>query len=104
MEPVVAEWRWFAVAPDGTEHDLVLRVGIPTQAPGGEWLSAVSLGVLESHAHAIAGEDAWQSIVLALQFTAARVAHFGADGWQFFWTRGGALASAAELASMLQAR
>jgi len=99
--PVVAEWVWFAIAPDGTEHDLVLRVGVPIQASAGEWISTVSLGVLESRSHAVVGVDAWQSIVLALQFTAARIRHFADRGWRFSWTRGGASASAAELEGVL---
>ena len=97
MDAVAAERTWLAVAPDGTEHELVLRVGIPTQAPGGEWWSAVSLGVLESREQRVAGVDAWQAVELAMRFIASRVGHFAADGWQFYWERDGEPAAPSDL-------
>lgn len=99
VDPVAAERIWFAVAPDGTEHDVVLRIGIPTHASGGEWRAAVSLGALESRTHSIAGIDPWQAVSLAMRFAATRVGHFGEDGWRFYWERGGELASPTELAN-----
>ena len=98
IEPIAAERAWFAVAPDGTEHDVVLRVGLPTPAPGGEWRAAVTLGVLESRVHDIAGIDAWQAMTLAMRFAATRLGHFAEDGWRFYWERGGDPASPDELA------
>ena len=100
MENVLAaaERTWFAVAPDGTEHDVVLRIDVPTLQPGGEWRAPLSLGALEPRAHNIAGVDAWQAVALAMQFAATRLGHFAEDGWQFYWDRGGEPATLAELA------
>ena len=80
---------WFCIAPGGTEHEVVICVGIPTQAVGREWRSVVSLGVLDSKNHSIAGVDAWQAICLAMGFAATRVSHFAENGWVFYWERGG---------------
>jgi hypothetical protein len=93
-----AERTWFAVAPDGTEHEVVLRVGVPTLEPGGEWRAPVSLGALESRIHNIAGVDAWQAVTLAMRFAATRVSHFAEEGWLFYWDHGGDPASPSELA------
>lgn len=98
-DPIVAAERvWFGIAPDGTEVDVVIRVSVPMLQHGGEWRAPVSLGVLESNIHNIAGVDAWQAISLAMRFAATRVAHFADDGWRFYWERGGELASPVELA------
>ena len=51
VDPAAAERIWFAVAPDGSEHTLVLRVGVPTQQPEGQWGASISLGVLDPRAH-----------------------------------------------------
>ena len=98
LDALAAERTWFAVAPDGTEHDVVLRIGVPTCEPDGQWRATVSLGVLESRTHKIAGVDAWQAASLAMRFAATRVGHFAEDGWRFFWERGGELASPTDLA------
>src|SRR5687768_9870795 len=89
LEPTAAEKTLFAVAPDGTEHSVVLRVGIPERRPDGLWSASVSLGALDSHPSSIYGDDSWQAIQLAMRFIATRVGHFGNGGWQFFWERGG---------------
>ena len=93
-----AERTWFAVAPDGTEHQASIRVGVPTLQPGGEWMSLVTLFPMESRAHRIAGVDSWQAVSLARQFAATRAGHFAEDGWRFYWERGGASAHPSELA------
>lgn len=92
-----AERTWFAVAPDGSEHDVVMRIGVPVEAPGGEWRAVVTLGVLESRSHEIAGIDAWQAVAEAMRFAATRVGHFVEDGWRLYWERGGEPVSPAEL-------
>jgi hypothetical protein len=97
MESVAAERVWFAVAPDGTEHQVTLQVGIPAQASDGVWWSAVSLLPLESRERRIAGIDGWQAVNLAMSYVAARVDHFAAHGWQFFWSPDGEPATPTEL-------
>jgi hypothetical protein len=96
---IAAERLLFATAPDGTQHELVLRVGIPTQAATGEWRSWVSLGVLESRLPFIAGFDSWQAISLAMAFVATRLKNFHEDGWLFYLEQGGEVLSQQELES-----
>jgi hypothetical protein len=97
VDPAAAERIWFAVAPDGSEHTLVLRVGVPTQQPEGQWGASISLGVLDPRAHTIFGVDAWQAVDEGMRFIARRVEHFAEDGWRFFWEQGGEAASPSEL-------
>lgn len=94
-----AERTWFAVAPDGTEHDVVVSVGVPIKTERGEWRSVASVGCLEARTHSIAGIDAWQAIGLAMRFAADRLTHFADEGWQFYWERGGELATSEDLAA-----
>ena len=44
MSIVVAERTLFALAPDGGEQEVVLRVFIPELQPGGEWGGGSFLG------------------------------------------------------------
>jgi hypothetical protein len=97
---LAAERTWFAVAPDGTESEVTITVGIPTPGTHGGWSAAVSLGALEARTHSITGVDSWQAICLAMSFAATRVGHFAEDGWKFYWERGGDIASAEDLASV----
>ena len=97
MESFAAERTLFAIAPNGAEHEVTLRVGVPAAAPTGEWWAAVSLGALEAREHRIAGDDAWQAVQLAMRFVVTRVGHYGADGWQFYSARGGERATPSEL-------
>jgi hypothetical protein len=80
---------WFAVAPDGTEHTLTLRIGAPYLRPGGEWAADASLGVLDTHTHSIVGIDSWQAVHESMRFIASGVRHYHAVGWRYFWERGG---------------
>ena len=89
---------WFAIAPDGAEHDVVISVGLPAQVPRGEWRAVVSVGCLESRTHSIAGIDSWQALCLAMSFAATRVGHFAEDGWRFYWERDGDIATPEDLA------
>jgi hypothetical protein len=96
---IAAESYFFATAPDGTEHKLVISVGVPDQTGPGEWRSAVSLGILDSRQPFIAGIDSWQAISLAMAFAATRLRHFHEDGWLFYWERGGDALTQQELAN-----
>jgi hypothetical protein len=88
---------WFAVAPDGTQHTLSLRIGAPHQEPGGEWAATASLGVLDPHPHSIVGIDSWQAVHEAMRFIASGVRHYHTVGWRYFWERGGEEAPPADL-------
>jgi hypothetical protein len=79
-----AERNLFAIAPDGTQYDVALRVGIPTQAAPGEWRTWVSLGALDARQPFISGIDSWQALSLAMAFVATRLKHFHEDGWLFY--------------------
>ena len=98
-EAVAAERLWFAVAPDGSEHEIVIRINVPSPDPKGSWLALVSISGLESRTFNIAGVDAWQAMSLAMHFVVVRVSHYAKLGWQFYWERGGSLASPTELAN-----
>ena len=98
VDPFIAaaERRWFAIAPDGTEHSLVLAVGIPTE--GNEnWSASVSLGILDSQIRTIYGVDSWQAMHLGMKFIGMQATDFAKHGWRFYWTRGGDEAHASDL-------
>lgn len=96
----VAERIWFAVAPDGTEHEVVVSVGVPIKTERGGWRCVASVGCLEARTHPIAGIDSWQAIGLAMSFAGDRLRHFAGDGWRFYWERGGELATPEDLAAV----
>ncbi|MEQ1951878.1 hypothetical protein [Mesorhizobium sp. CN2-181] len=83
------ERSWYALAPDGTGHELVLRIMTPTLHPKGHWVAPTSLGVLEERIHDIAGIDGWQAVGLAMRFTARMIDHYEEKGWQFYWEQDG---------------
>lgn len=95
-QDIAAERYWYAVAPDGQGHDLVIRASVP-YVDDGVWWVKVSLGVLEERSQSIAGVDSWQALFLAMSFAATRVAHFAQDGWSFYWERDGERAAPQDL-------
>jgi hypothetical protein len=100
FDSIAAERIWFAVAPDGSEHEVAIRVMVPVKAASGEWRAAVSLGEIDSKkSHSIAGIDSWQAICLGMSFAATCLSHFSEDGWMFYWERGGDLATPEDLTS-----
>lgn len=97
---LAAERTWFAVAPDGTEHDLVIAIGVPVPGDRGEWRSSVTMELVDPKARSIAGIDSWQALCLAMSFAATRLGHFADQGWKFYWERGGELATPEDLGSV----
>jgi hypothetical protein len=91
------EREWLAVAPDGTEHRLVLRVGNLSRQPRGDWAAEVSLGDVEPRPYTIHGIDSWQAMQEGMRFAAARIKHFETEGWRFYFERGDEQASASDL-------
>jgi hypothetical protein len=69
-EDAFIEREWLAVAPDGTEQSLLLRVGNASRHSTGDWVADVSLGALEPRPHAIHGIDSWQAVHEAMRFAA----------------------------------
>lgn len=100
FDSIAAERVWFAVSPDGSEHEVAIRVMVPVKADRGEWRAAVSIGDIDSKPHSIAGIDSWQAICLGMSFAATRLSHFAEDGWVFYWERGGDVATPEDLASV----
>ena len=93
---IVAQRIWYAVAPDGAGHDLVIRVEAPFQEDGA-WRAHVSLNALEPQAHVVAGLDSWQAVYMAMRFAAIRLGHFADKGWKFYWEKGGEQAAVDDL-------
>ncbi|WP_414707260.1 DUF6968 family protein [Rudaea sp.] len=83
MDAVAASRVWVAVDPEGIEHEIVLRVGVPSLQPRGEWLAEATLDGLEKRSHRIAGVDAWQAVGLAMSFIASQVEDFESRDWRF---------------------
>jgi len=96
-ESAVIEREWLAVAPDGTEHKLLLRVNRPTQQSRGDWAAEISMGEIDPHPYSIAGMDSWQAMHEAMLFAAVRIRHFEEQGWRFFWERGDEQVSASDV-------
>jgi hypothetical protein len=91
------ERKWFAVAPDGAECEVLMQVGVPMREPSGDWIVMVNLAGLEHAAYKIFGIDSWQATALGMKFIASRVGDFSERGWKFFWERGGECASSEDL-------
>jgi hypothetical protein len=91
------EREWFAVAPDGTEHKLTLRVGNLSPDSKGDWAGEVSLGDLDPRPYTIHGIDSWQAMHEGMRFAAARIKHFQTEGWRFYCEPGDEEASASDL-------
>ena|SRR5687767_2595148 len=91
------EREWLAVAPDGAEHKLVLRVGNLSRQPTEDWTADVSLGEIEPRAYTIHGVDSWQAMHEGMRFAAARIKHFETEGWRFYFEHGDEQASASDL-------
>jgi hypothetical protein len=96
-EGVVIEREWWAVAPDGTESALVLRVENVSRQPSGDWAADVSLGDIDPRPHKIHGIDSWQAVHEGMRFAASRIKHFEEQGWRFYFERGDEQASASDL-------
>jgi len=96
-EDAFIEREWLAVAPDGTEQSLLLRVGNASRHSTGDWVADVSLGALEPRPHAIHGIDSWQAVHEAMRFAAVRIKHFEEQGWRFYFERGDEQACASDL-------
>jgi hypothetical protein len=79
---------WFAVAPDGSERELVIGIEAPFEEPTGEWRAKLSAAVLGPPI-AVAGLDSWQAVFLAMKFAATRLEHLAEKGWKFYWEKDG---------------
>jgi hypothetical protein len=95
--PAAASRTWRAIAPDGSEHTVCLRIALPAEQPSGDWSAAASLAPIEPKIRQIHGVDAWQATSLAMRFLADRVEHLAEQGWRFYWDRDDAPASATQL-------
>ena len=95
--PVFAERCWFAISPDGSEHDVLIRVEAPQRVGAGDWGTVVICDPMDPTRHMIPGVDSWQSLHLAMKFAGVRMEHFIEMGWQFYWERGGSAAEASDL-------
>jgi hypothetical protein len=97
IEAIAAERFWFAIAPDGGEHSVALRIGLPQQQPQGAWAVNVAIVPIDRSPHSIVGIDSWQAIDEGMLHLGLMVKHYQSLGWRFFWERGGKEASPADL-------
>ena len=97
MSTVFVERKLFAIAPNGEELDISLRVSVPMPDPQGDWSVEVCLPNLDDFPCKLFGVDSWQAGILGIQFVKNRVDHFSEIGWQFFWAKGGEKASMDDL-------
>jgi hypothetical protein len=97
QEKLAAERKWFAIAPDGSQKEVLLRVGVPITNAKGTWLAEASIDGLDHRSYPIAGVDAWQATSLAMKFLVSRVEHYVDMGWKFYWEQNGKEASSNHL-------
>lgn len=96
-EGIAVRRVWFGIAPDGSEHEIELRVSTP-QPRNDDWCAIVSLGTLDPECiRPIYGVDSWQAMNLAQRFVQTMVSSYEKGGWHFFWSRGGDPATAQQL-------
>jgi hypothetical protein len=76
---------WLGISPSGERHQVVLRISAPILQLRGEWVSTVSLGVLDPRSDDVAGMDSWQAMQQSMQHVAKRVQAFERQGWHFFF-------------------
>ncbi len=96
-EGIAVRRVWFGIAPDGSEHEIELRVSTP-QPRDDDWFANVSLGALDpEYVRPVYGVDSWQAVNLAQRFVQTMVSSYEKDGWQFFWSRSGDAATAQQL-------
>jgi hypothetical protein len=89
--------KWFAVAPNGAEHEIVFGIRALSPDAHGDWVATVSLGILNCREDAIIGIDAWQAVELAMVHIARHIQHCESLGWRFFWQPIGESVHASEL-------
>ena len=88
-EPYAVERHWHGVAPDGTEHAVVFRVGAPRPHEQGDWTADVAIIPMQSTPYAIIGIDSWQAVELGMHHIVVMTKHYYELGWRFYWERGG---------------
>ena len=81
---LIAERRWFAVAPDGEEFDLIIRLGQPYPATNASWACPLTLEGLHKKLPDIHGIDSLQAIELAMKLAADLVCSFAEKGGKIF--------------------
>jgi hypothetical protein len=96
-EPYAVERCWHGVAPDGTEHAVVFRVGVPRPHEQGDWTADVAIIPMQPTSYAIIGVDSWQAVELGMHHIAVMTKHYYERGWRFYWERGGEEAMPGEL-------
>lgn len=92
----IAKRTWFAIAPDGHEFNLVIRLGQPYEASDVSWACPVAVEGLHNKLQDIQGIDSLQAIELAMRLAANLISGFVEDGGKLFWERGGEPVSLAE--------
>ena len=93
----IAERVIHAVAADGHEFQLALRVGPAYRSSDVSWSCPVEAIGLHDRLADIVGIDSWQVVQLSFRFLASLVAGFVERGGKLFYSPGGEPVSPAEL-------
>jgi len=86
--PIVAERNLYAIAPDGREFDLTIRINQPYQSDE-SWACSVAVIGLCDRLRDIHGVDSMQALHLALRLAAQLIDDFVESGGKLYWERGG---------------
>lgn len=76
MATIIAATEFVGERPNGDRFPIHLRLASPEQRPTGEWTCAVELSGLQDDLAPIGGEDAIQSLCLALGLAHTLMRHF----------------------------
>ncbi len=82
MTDPILQSDFVSVLPSGERRPLTVVIGRPYQAPSGEWWCPMALQGLTGEFKGAAGEDALQSLCLALRFVFSEMDRFIESGGQ----------------------
>ncbi len=88
MNDPILESHFVCVLRSGERHPLKVLIGRPYQASSGEWWCPMALQGLTGEIKGAAGEDALQSLCLALRFVISEMDRFIETGGQILDSEG----------------
>jgi hypothetical protein len=86
LESPIAERTLDAVAADGTQFVLTLRVGAAYQSSDVSWSCPIEAVGIKQRLPDITGIDSWQAIQLSFRLLSDIAGHFVEQGGKLFWS------------------